>query len=305
MADPLKGKLAIITGSSRGIGAGIARALASRGASVLINYASENSEGIAQDLARSLAKEHAVQTSTIQADLLDPVANVPKIVQHAVEVFSDKHTNPETGKLQIDIIVNNAALAGFAPLGAIAVEDFDRHYKMNVLAPILLVQEAMPYLPSDRSGRIVNISSACIQMGAAAMTLYSGSKGALEAMTKVWATELAERCTVNAVQVGNHEPPRLSPITHSIKVGPTTTDLTVAAPDSLREYMRPWVEIAPLMRVSEKELAAMSERDRQHVKQMGGRRATVEEIGNVVLLLCMKESGWITGDTIMANGGMF
>lgn len=73
---------------------------------------------------------------------------------------------------------------------------------MNVLGPLLLVQAALSYLPNDRSGRIVNLSSVSSSLGFANQTVYGGTKSALEAMTRTWSRELAERCTVNSVNPG-------------------------------------------------------------------------------------------------------
>ena len=103
---------------------------------------------------------------------------------------------------QIDIVVNNAGVADKVDVGAVAVAAFERAYAVNVRAPLLLVQAALPQLPHDRSGRVVNVSSVCSALGLRGDSVYGGTKAALEAMTRTWARELAERATVNAVNPG-------------------------------------------------------------------------------------------------------
>jgi len=103
---------------------------------------------------------------------------------------------------QVDILVNNSGTAGNQYLGAVTADEFARQYAVNVRGPLLLVQAVCDALPRDRSGRIVNISSISSSMGLMAQSVYGGTKAALEAMTRTWARELAERATVNAVNPG-------------------------------------------------------------------------------------------------------
>ena len=106
---------------------------------------------------------------------------------------------PETlhrsGKFQIDIIINNAGIAKNMPLEKVTSETFTQQYTVNVLGPILLLQAALPFLPNDRSGRIVNLSSVSSSLGFQGQTVYGGTKAALESMTRTWSRELAERAT--------------------------------------------------------------------------------------------------------------
>jgi len=286
---PLAGKLAVVTGSARGIGAAIATKLASSGASVLINFANDSSRPVAEALAAKLRRDYGVCAAVHQADLSDPIKAAPGLIQAAVgPEFASRHTNPKTGKVQIDIIVHNAAATDWTPIYIVNKENFDRHYHCNVLAPIMIQQEATPYLPQDRSGRIVFISSAGVKMGCTETSLYIGTKGAIEAMTKVWAKEIATRATVNVVQPG-----------------PTQTELTAAAPDSLIQYLKGWMEHTPLAQMTEEELAALSDEERAKVIAMGGRRATAGEIADIVYLVALPESGWMTGQVLQAAGGMF
>ena len=82
------------------------------------------------------------------------------------------------------------------------IDEFDRQYRVNVRGPLLLLQAALPFLPGDRSGRIINVSSVAATLGFHAMSVYGGTKAALDAMTRTWSRELAERATVNSVNPG-------------------------------------------------------------------------------------------------------
>lgn len=97
-----------------------------------------------------------------------------------------------TEKLQIDILINNAGVARNGVLGEIEVGDYEFVFKINVLGPLLLMQALMPFIPTDRSGRIVNISSISSSAGFIGQSVYGASKAALEAFTRTWSRELAE-----------------------------------------------------------------------------------------------------------------
>ncbi|KAL6154628.1 hypothetical protein ACJQWK_00934 [Exserohilum turcicum] len=197
-ARPFDGKLAIVTGSSRSFGAAVATHLAARGANVVINYATATSDKAAADLAAHLSKTYNVKALPVRADLLDPSAPAA-LVEAAKKHFSNPAATPA---FQIDILINNAALVNAQPINELDVELWDQTFNLNCKAPALLIKAAFPYLPHDRSGRIVNISSATTTWGLIQQTSYAGTKGAIEAMTRVWARELAERCTVNSVSPG-------------------------------------------------------------------------------------------------------
>lgn len=109
--------------------------------------------------------------------------------------------------LQVDILINCAGVSSNQNLndgrqGPIDEKEFSRVYNVNVLAPLLLTQALVRYLPKDRSGRIVNVSSVSSSIGYEGQSVYAGSKAALEAMTRTWSRELASRATVNAVNPG-------------------------------------------------------------------------------------------------------
>ena len=98
-----------------------------------------------------------------------------------------------------DIVINNAGVASKSALQDCTSEEFDRLYQVNVRGPLLLMKAVQPYMPTDRSGRVVNVSSVSSSLGFEKDAMYGGTKAALEAMTRTWARELSEQCTVNAV----------------------------------------------------------------------------------------------------------
>ena len=146
------------------------------------------------------------------------------------------------------------------------------------------MQAALPYLPTDRSGRIVNLSSVSSSMGLEGQTVYGGTKAALEAMTRTWARELGERATVNAVNPG-----------------PVHTDMYGETTDAFRVQIRPHIQQTPLMR----ERKGVD--PQEHVdaaKEVGGRPGYDYEIAGVVAMLCGPDAAWCTGSVVCSNGGM-
>ena len=275
---PLEGKLALITGGSRGIGAAIASNLASKGAHLILNYTSDSSAEKADALSSSLQAEHHIRVLPIQADLGNP--NGPA---HLITTVKNNFAHPKTGKLGIDIIINNAGVAGDQPLQDITVEAFRKQYDVNVLGPILLLQAALPYLPTDRSGRIVNVSSVSSSVGLVGQTVYGGTKAALEHMTRTWARELAERATVNAVNPG-----------------PVATDMYGSTSAEFQQQMKPYIQHTPLMKERE---GIDPEQFVKDAERMGGRPGYDYEIAGVVAMLCSSDSAWCTGSVVCANGG--
>ena len=209
-----------------------------------------------------------------------------EIISFAIAKFSSTHTHPgtTTGQLKIDIIINNAGISHNKYLPEITIDDFNNHYNINVLGPLLLIQAALPYLPHDRSGRVVNLSSVSSSQGFHAQSIYGGTKAALEAMTRTWSRELAERATVNAVNPG-----------------PVDTDMYNATIPEFKARLRPFIEHAPLMAM---DTSGMCDEEKKRYRMDGGRAATSKEIAGVVGMLCSAESGWCTGSVICANGGM-
>lgn len=274
----LEGKLAIVTGGARGIGAAIARNLAEKGSSVILNYKSTDSDSMANALAGELERHHAVKSIPIRADI-SIESGCAALIAAAKVAFC----TAEKPELLVDIVVNNAAIAILSPLGKIKAEDFYAVQTTNVLGPILLMQACLPYLPHDRSGRIVNVSSIGSSVGEPLQTVYAASKGALEAMTRVWARELADRATVNVVNPG-----------------PVMTDMYLQQPIEVKKALALWNPVTPLSKVSV--------RDPPNVQEMGqllgGRAAYDWEVAGTVGMLCTPDAGWTTGSIICANGGL-
>jgi len=162
-----------------------------------MNYTSDSSESITKELAERLEKEHGIKALPVQADMGSE--NGPA---HLIATALNHFAHPKTRKLQIDIIINNAGVASNLPVEKCNAEDFDFVYRVNVRGPLFLMKAAIPYLPTDRSGRVVNVSSVSASCGFSEQSVYGGSKAAVEAMTRTWARELAERTTVNAINPG-------------------------------------------------------------------------------------------------------
>ncbi|ETS78614.1 hypothetical protein PFICI_10676 [Pestalotiopsis fici W106-1] len=278
---PLEGKLAVVTGVSRGIGASIARNLGAKGANILGVYTSDSSTEPANKLRTELESEHGIKVVLCKSDLGRPEEASIGIVAALKDAFTGSN-----GTLQVDILINNAGVGGDYKLGDVPVAEFHRIYAVNVLAPICVTQALLPYLPTDRSGRIVNISSVASSMGFLTHTLYGGTKAALEAMTRTWARELAERCTVNAVNPG-----------------PVEGDMYFAAGEQFWKNMEPFQLACPLSAIrKDVDDAGLVELS---VTKMGGRRpAYWSEVAGVVGMLCTADSAWTTGAVISANGGM-
>ena len=183
----LEGKVALITGASRGIGAAIAQRLAADGAGVVVNYvkAQPAAEAVAERARRA-----GVRAVVVQADVGDP-AQAERLVRDAVT---------QLGRL--DIVVNNAVMIDTVPLGSIDLTRARACLATNVEGVIATVQAALAFLPSE-GGRIINISSLAATHALASTTVYTAAKGAIDAMTRVWAKELGPRgITVNAVAPG-------------------------------------------------------------------------------------------------------
>lgn len=203
---------------------------------------------------------------------------------YLIAAAKNNFSHPKTGHFLINVIINNAGVAQNAPLESVTPESFTHIYTINVLGPILLLQAALPYLPYDRSGRIVNLSSVSASLGFRAQTLYGGSKAALESMTRTWSRELAERATVNAVNPG-----------------PVLTDMYHGTDAAFQSQMRPFMESAPLHQ-------ARPGVDEEHfveaAREAGGRPGFDHEVAGVVAMLCSEDAGWCTGSVVCANGGL-
>jgi 3-oxoacyl-[acyl-carrier protein] reductase len=183
----LSGKVAVVTGASKGIGAAIAKDLAAEGASVVVNYASSKSG--ADQVVDEISKRGG-QAVAVQADVAKK-ADIDRLFAATKKAFG-----------RLDILVNNAAVYEFAPLEAITEEQFHRHFNLNVLGLILTTQKAVEYFDST-GGSIINVGSVAATRPPAGATVYSATKGAVDTVTKALSKELGARhIRVNSLNPG-------------------------------------------------------------------------------------------------------
>jgi 3-oxoacyl-[acyl-carrier protein] reductase len=187
MANKLTGKVAVVTGASKGIGAGIAKQLAAEGAAVIVNYSSSR-EGADRVVAE--IKSKGGQAVAIKANL----AEKPDIER----LFAE--TKKAFGKL--DVLVNNAGVYEFQPLENVSEDHFHKMFDLNVLGLVLASKEAAKYFDGD-GGSIINISSIASTSAPPTASVYSATKGAVDTITKSLAKELGPRkIRVNAINPG-------------------------------------------------------------------------------------------------------
>ncbi len=183
----LAGKVAVVTGTSKGIGAAIAKQLAADGAAVVVNYAS----------SKSGAEKVVTEIKTAGGNAVAVQANVAKKTD-IEKLFAE--TKKEFGR--VDILVNNAGIYEFAPREQITEEHFRKQFDLNVLGLLLATQEALKYFPST-GGSIVNVSSLVSTLAPANASVYSATKGAVDTITGSLSKELgARKIRVNAVRPG-------------------------------------------------------------------------------------------------------
>lgn len=183
----LTGKVALVTGASKGIGAEIALRLASEGASVAVNYSSSK-----LDADNVVAKiiDHGGKAIAIHANVSDH-EDIESLVSKTKEAFGP-----------IDILVNNAGIYEFSPLDDITPEHFHKHFNLNVLGLLLVTQAAVRHFHPD-GGSIINISSGVSTLAPANTAVYTATKASVDAITVVLSKELAERnIRVNSVNPG-------------------------------------------------------------------------------------------------------
>jgi 3-oxoacyl-[acyl-carrier protein] reductase len=186
----LKGKVAIVTGSSSGIGAAVALALAKRGAGIVVNYTKSEKE--ANQVAEEVRKA-GVDVRVVQGDVASD-SDCRKLARAALDAFG-----------RIDILVNNAGTTKFAAhhdLDALSAEDFARIYAVNVIGPFQMVRACLEPLKAHGDGAVVNVSSIAGVRGIGSSVAYAASKGALNNMTVSLARALAPAIRVNAVCPG-------------------------------------------------------------------------------------------------------
>jgi 3-oxoacyl-[acyl-carrier protein] reductase len=188
MADKvLAGKVALVTGGSRGIGAAIAKRLGADGARVVVNYTKAADE--AEKVVAAIKKAGSDATA-VQADLAQP-ANIPTLFAAVRKAYG-----------RLDILVNNAAIMKRGMLDEVTPEVIDQHLGLNVRGYLLCAKEAAAVLPSG--GVVINISSAISRMAYPGAVVYTATKGAIDVMTRVLAAELGPKgIRVNAVAPGS------------------------------------------------------------------------------------------------------
>ena len=186
----LRGKVAIVTGASKGIGAAIAKRLAAAGASVVVNYASsrEGADRVVAEIAGKAGKAIAVKADVSKA------ADVQRLFDATKKAFGS-----------LDVLVNNAGVYGFAPLEEVTEDEFHREFNINVLGVLLASREAMKYF-GPHGGSVINISSMASMSPTPTAVVYSATKGAVDTITRVLAKELGpKKIRVNAINPGGVE----------------------------------------------------------------------------------------------------
>jgi 3-oxoacyl-[acyl-carrier protein] reductase len=183
----LTGKVAVVTGASKGIGAAIAKQLAADGASVVVNYSTsrEGADKIVADIKKAGGKATAIGASVAKEAEIEAL-------------FAE--TKKTYGK--VDILVNNAGVYGFAPLEQLTLEEYSRQFNTNVYGLLATTKAALPHFPAE-GGSIINISSVVSTLAPPASSVYSSTKGAVDTITKSLAKELgARKIRVNAINPG-------------------------------------------------------------------------------------------------------
>jgi len=244
----LAGKVALVTGASKGIGAGIAKALAANGAAVAVNYASSRAGADAVVKAITDAGGRAV---AVGGDV-SKAADAQAIVDQTVQAFG-----------RLDILVNNSGVYAFGALADITEAEFHRQFGINVLGVLLVTQAASKHLGEGAS--IINISSGVTTLLMPESAVYTGTKGALDAIGGVLANELAPRkIRVNTINPG---------VVH--------TEGTETAGVIGSELEAGFVARTPLGRVGQP-----------------------DDIADIAVFLASDDSRWLTGEKLLATGGL-
>jgi 3-oxoacyl-[acyl-carrier protein] reductase len=248
MSQNLPGKVAVVTGASKGIGAAIALELAAEGAAVVVNYSSSQAGA---DRVVAQIREAGGKSVAVQANL-SKEADIRRLFAEAVKAFG-----------RLDILVNNAGIYEFAPLENVTAEHFHKQFDLNVLGLILASQEAVKHF-GEEGGSIVNISSVVATGRIPGGSVYSGTKAAVEAVTRSLAAELGPRkIRVNSVNPGMVE-----------------TEGVHAAGIAESDFRKQIESQTPL-----------------------GRIGQPQDIAPAVAFLASPAASWITGETLYISGG--
>ena len=216
----LTGKVAIVTGASKGIGDGIAKALAAEGAAVAVNYASsrEGADRVVAEITKAGGKAIAVQGDVSKA------ADVKRLVAETVKAFGG-----------LDVLVNNAGIYAFDPLENVTEAEFHRLFDTNVLGPLLVTREAVGHF-GPGGGSVINVSSVASLSPVPNAAVYSATKGALDSLSRVLALELApRRIRVNTIAPGGVE----TEGTHSVGVIGSDLHKQIVAATALGRFGQP------------------------------------------------------------------
>ena len=245
----LKNKVAVVTGASKGIGAGIAKGLAAEGASVVVNYASskEGADRVVAEIVKNGGKAVAVQADVSKS------SDVRRLFAETQKAFGT-----------LDVLVNNAGVYDLVPLEEITEEQFHRQFNTNVLGLILTTQEAVKRFGAG-GGSIINIGSTISTVTPPATAVYTATKGAVDAVTHVLAKELGpKKIRVNSINPGMVE-----------------TEGVHAAGFIGTDLQKHYEAQTPL-----------------------GRIAQPDDIAPIAVFLASSDSGWLTGETLVASGGL-
>jgi 3-oxoacyl-[acyl-carrier protein] reductase len=245
----LDGKVAVVTGASKGIGAAIAEKFGAEGAKVVVNYARDKAG--AEKVAGKI-REAGGEAIVAQADV-SKTKDIKRLFEETKRAFG-----------AVDILVNNAGVYEFRPLDSIDEDHYRKIFDLNVLGLILTTKEAVAHM-NGNGGSIVNVSSIASKTPAPNSSVYSGTKGAVDVISRALAVELAPRkIRVNSLSPGATE-------TEGVR--------------SLAEFKNGFEQFA----VSRTPL---------------GRMGTAEDIAKAALFLASEDSGWVTGEELLVGGGI-
>lgn len=245
----LENKVAVVTGASKGIGAGIAKSLAAAGASVVVNYASAKAgaDKVVEDIVSNGGKAIAVQGDVSKA------GDISRLFEETSKVYG-----------AVDILVNNAGVYKFGAIDQITEDDFHSQFNTNVLGLLLTTQGALKSF-NENGGSIINIGSVVSKIAPVGSSIYTATKGAVDAITLVLSKELGPK----NIRV------------NSINPGMVETEGTHTAGFIGSDFQAETERTAPL-----------------------GRIGQPEDIALLAVFLGSEDSRWLTGETLLASGGV-